>query len=223
MPIELKEQKIGIAVDSVIFTIKDGKLMVLLIKMKKKQYSGTWAFPGGLIEQNETTEHAARRILKEQTGVTDVYLEQLGTFDDPKRDKAARVVSVAYFALVPEAEIELLMNDKYDEVRLWPTEKLPAFAYDHAQMAKTAVQRLRAKLEYTNVAWSLLPENFSLTDLQKIYETILGHELDKRNFRRKILSLGLISPTGKKQTVGKHRPAQLHHFKERKLVYMDIL
>lgn len=223
MPIELKDQKIGVAVDSVIFTIKDGELAVLLIKMKKKPYAGTWAFPGGLIEQAETTEHAARRILKEQTGVSDVYLEQLGTFDEPKRDKAARVVSVAYFALVPEAEIVLLDNEKYAEAALWPVSRLPRFAYDHEEMAETAVQRLRAKLEYTNVAWSLLPEDFTLTKLQQTYESILGRALDKRNFRRKILSLGLIKPTGGKQSGGKHRPAQLYHFKQRKLVYMDIL
>ncbi|MFA5185295.1 MAG: NUDIX domain-containing protein [Patescibacteria group bacterium] len=223
MPIELKDQRIGVAVDSVIFTIKDGRLMVLLIKMKKKPYFDTWAFPGGLIEQNETTEHAARRILKEQTGVADVYLEQLGTFDEPKRDKAARVVSVAYFALVPEAELELLVNDKYEEARLWTVDRLPKFAYDHESMAETAILRLRAKLEYTNIAWSLLPEDFTLTKLQQTYESIMGRPLDKRNFRRKILSLGLIKPTGSKQSGGKHRPAQLYHFKDRKLVYMDIL
>jgi len=218
-----KMQNIRVAVDSVIFSIKDGALSVLLIGMNKDPFKGQKAFPGGFIGQNETTEDAARRILKEETGVSDVFLEQLATFDAPKRDPRGRVISVAYYALLPSSDIKLKAAAKYSDIGWYATGELPKLAYDHKQIAETAINRLRSKLEYSNVAWSLLPRDFTLTELQKVYETILGRDLDKRNFRRKILALGLIDDSGEKQKGGVHRPAQLYHFKQRKLVYTDVL
>ena len=218
-----KKQNIKVAVDAVIFTIQRGQLMTLLIQMKKKPHSGKWAFPGGLLRQNETTEAAAARILKEQTSVSDVYLEQLATFSDTKRDSTGRVVSVAYFALISGEGMKLKTTDKYQDVRWWPIKKLPSLAYDHKEISKVALNRLQAKLEYSNLAWSLLEREFTLTDLQDVYETILDRKLDKRNFRKKILSLNLILQVGRKRRGGAHRPAELYRFKQRKLEYIDIL
>ncbi|OGL95651.1 hypothetical protein A2348_03480 [Candidatus Uhrbacteria bacterium RIFOXYB12_FULL_58_10] len=220
---DASEQHIKLAADAVIFTVRDGALMALLIQMKKTPYTGMWAAPGGMIEQNETTETAARRILNMQTGVTDAHLEQLATFDDPKRDRLGRVVSVAYVALVSSEHVELKTTEKYQDVRWWPVRKLPALAYDHKGILAVAVSRLRAKLEYTNVAWSLLPKKFTLSQLQEVYEIILGRTVDKRNFRRKVLDLKLVEPTGKKSARGAHRPAELFKFKQRKMEYVDVM
>ena len=217
------EQDIKVATDAVIFTVRRGELMALLIQMKKVPYTGKWVVPGGIIEQIETSEQAARRILKTQTGVSDAHLEQLATFDDPKRDKLRRVVSVAYVALVASEKVILKTTEKYGDVRWWPTSKLPPLAYDHREIVAVGVARLRAKLEYTNVAWSLLPAQFSLTELQEIYEIILGRPVDKRNFRRRVLDLGIVVGTGTKRTGGAHRPAELYAFKKRKMEYIDII
>ncbi len=216
-------QSIRVATDAVIFTVRENELVALLIQMKKAPYAGMWAVPGGLIEQTETTESAARRILKTQTGVTNAHLEQLATFDDPKRDPLGRVVSVAYMALVHDQKVVLKTTEKYADIRWWPIRKLPALAYDHKKILTVAVARLRAKLEYTNVAYSLLPKEFPLSELQDAYETILARPVDKRNFRRKILELNLVESTGKKSEGGAHRPAELFRFCKQTLVYVDVI
>jgi 8-oxo-dGTP diphosphatase len=211
-----------VAVDAVIFTVQRGELQVLLIQMKKRPFENQWAFPGGIIEDQEPTEHAAKRILHTQAGVRDVYLEQLMTFDDPRRDPLGRVISVAYYALVPNEGIHLQTTDRYKDVRWWSVKKLPSLAYDHAHIAHIALQRLRSKLEYTNVAWSLLSEEFTLTELQALYESILGRALDKRNFRKKIQSLGIVKETGKLRKGATNRPAMLYTFKQRKPVIIKL-
>ncbi len=216
-------QDIRLAADAAIFTVKDGRLQVLLIRMKKKPYEGRWALPGGLLEDGETTEGAARRTLLAQTGVRDAYLEQLATFDAPGRDPFGRVVSVAHFALVPDADIGLRTSEKYAGVKWQEVAGAKRLAYDHDRILAAAVARLRAKLEYTNVVWSLLPEAFTLSELQGVYEAILGRALDKRNFRKKILALGLLKATGKKRAEGAHRPAELYRFRRRELSYIDVL
>jgi len=215
-------QKISVAVDAAIFTIHAGEVKMLLIQMKKKPYIEQWAMPGGLIEKDETSEQAARRILLCQTGVKGVYLEQLATFDDPKRDAAGRVLSVAYIALVPSASVHLQTTDKYTDIRWWSVSRLPKLAYDHRSMAKVALDRLRAKVGYTNIVWSILPLTFSLSELQRVYEIILGEPMDKRNFRKKIFSLALIEKTGQKREGEAHRPAALYQFKKRQLEYVDL-
>lgn len=217
------KQRIWVAVDAIIFTVRNNKLHALLIQMKKHPYEGRWAFPGGLIGELETTEEAARRILKTQTGVEDVYLEQLATFDGPKRDPFGRVISVAYLALVPSEHVVLKTTDRYEDVAWRPVDELPELAYDHSRMASDAIRRLRAKLEYTNVAWSLLPEVFSLTELQNIYEAILDRPLDKRNFRKKMLSLRLLAASGKKRKGSAHRPAELYRFRDKRSVTIHVL
>ncbi len=212
-----------VAVDIVIFTIDEGKLKVLLIRMEKKPFTGKWAFPGGLVGFKESLDEAARRDLYEKTGVKNVYLEQLYTFGDVRRDPFSRVVSVAYVALVNKNRIKKLTTTaKYTGIDWFNMAKLPRLAYDHNKVAKYALERLRLKLEYTNIVFSLLPRYFTLAHLQEIYEIILGKKLDKRNFLKKINSLNLLKKTRKLEK-GAHRPARLYEFRTRKPRIIEIL
>ncbi len=222
-PTSHAKQYIKIAADNCIFTVREGKLQVLLIQMKKKPFTGRWALPGGLIGNRERLLAAAEHVLKLQTGVTGVYLEQLFTFDTLDRDPFGRVVSSAYMALVPDTRRELKPNPKYSAVQWLPISKLPHLAYDHDSIVAYAIERLRAKLEYTNVAWSLLPAEFTLTELQQIYETVLNRRLDKRNFRKKILELKLLATVSRKAARGAHRPAQLYRCRSRRPQILQVL
>lgn len=212
-----------IATDVVILTVRDGKPQVLLIKMKKHPYEKAWALPGGLVSGEESLEDSARKHLKEKAGVAQVYLEQLATFGDPARDPFGRVVSVAYVALIPTDNVELMTTDEYADVAWSPVSRLPQLAYDHKDIVRTALSRIKAKLEYTNIAYSLLPHEFPLSAVQELYEIILGRPLDKRNFRKKFLTLNLVTPIKGGQSQGAHRPAQLYRFKERKPMMVEVL
>lgn len=212
-----------IATDVAIFTVEEGELKVLLIKMKKHPYEKAWAIPGGLVRGDESLDDAARRHLSGKTGVERVYLEQLASFGAPDRDPFGRVVSVAYVALIPVGTKELRTTEEYGGVAWFPVRKLPPLAYDHKEILMTAVERLRAKLAYTNIAYGLLPREFTLTELQRVYEIILGTALDKRNFRKKLAALGLLVPTGKTRKEGAHRPALLYRFAEHKPRNIEVL
>jgi 8-oxo-dGTP diphosphatase len=216
-------QNIKVAVDAAIFTIKNDSLQILLIQMKKNPFTESWAIPGGMIQNDETTLDSALRILTTQTGLRGVFLEQLKTFDDQTRDPAGRVISVAHWALVPDHDIQLKTTEKYADVRWWNVNKLPKLAYDHDLIVKEALARLKSKIQYTNIVWSLLPVEFTLTQLQHVYEIILGNAMDKRNFRKRISDLKLIRPVGKKSTGAAHRPAELFSFRQRKLDYVEIV
>ena len=206
-------QNVKVAVDNCIFTVVDGRLKVLLIKMRKKPFGGMWALPGGLIDEGESLRDAAARILKEQTGVEGLYLEQLYTFDGRTRDPEGRVVSVAYYSLVPPVGLALGTTSKYEAVRFWDCNERPReLSYDHEAILGYAQARLQAKVQYTNVMWSLLPPRFTLRELQTAYQGVLDRGLDKRNFRKKILSLGLLRASGQKSKGGRHRPAMLYQF-----------
>jgi 8-oxo-dGTP diphosphatase len=204
-------QNIKIAVDNAIFTIIDQKLNVLLIEMKEK-FEGSWALPGGLLENDETLDDAAARYLSMQTNIQNIFLEQLYTFSDPNRDSLQRVVSTAYYALIPSDRQAIQTSSKYKSVRWCPIDELPSLAYDHTQIIATALERLRSKISYSNIVWSLLPQEFTFAQLQNVYEIILNKELDRRNFRRKYLSLDLIRELAKKSSGDAHRPAQLYTF-----------
>lgn len=198
-----------LATDVAIFTVAGNELKILLIKMQKEPYLKHWALPGGLIEPKETAEKAARKHLHKRTGIKGVYLEQLYTFSKINRDPFGRVVSVAYFALVPSSGIRL----RSDGQSAWfAVNKLPPLAYDHQEMVSLAVRRLKSKLTYSPIAYSLLPSEFTLGELQKTYEIILGKSLDKRNFRKKILASELLQKAGKKKRGGPNRPAELYRF-----------
>lgn len=201
----------NVSVDVVIFTLRQDDLQVLLVKRKVAPYAGRWAIPGGFVQVNEPLESAARRELEDETGVRDVYLEQLYTFGDPRRDPRGRVITVAYFALVP-APLALKAGSDAADARWWSMYDLPAPAFDHARILDYALTRLRYKLEYTAVGFQLLPERFTLSELQKAYEVVLGVQLDKRNFRRKILEAKIIEETGEHR-VGEGRPAMQYRFR----------
>ncbi len=202
-----------VAVDVVIFTITAGDLKALLVEVKSGPFAGQWAFPGGLVRVGDSPEATAARELLVQTGLHDVYLEQLRTFGEPTRDPHAHVVSVAFFALVPEPGTAHAAdrNGKYSRARWLPVRALPPLAYDHNVIAAYALERLQAKLEYTNIVYSLLADEFTLGELQEIYEVILGRTLDRRNFRKKILALRLLRRLRRRRR-GPHRPAQLYAF-----------
>ncbi len=202
----------AVSVDVIIFTLRENDLQVLLIQRKNPPMKGRWAIPGGFIQANESLEAAARRELKEETGIRDVYLEQLYTFGDPKRDPRGRVITVAYFALVP-GPLAVQAGTDASDARWWSVYQLPKLAFDHNQILQYALQRLRYKLEYTAAGFQLLPPTFTLTEIQKAYEIILGESLDKRNFRRRILEGGIIEETGE-ITISRGRPAKLYRFRE---------
>ncbi len=203
------------AVDVVIFTIIDDKLKILLIKRGSKTFRNKWALPGGRVEINEPLEEAARRELKEETGVENLYLEQLYTFGDPFRDPRGRVVSVAYLALAGDKKPKLKPDTDAQEASWFLLKSLPKLAFDHDKIISYALKRLRWKLEYTNVAYGLLPKQFTFLELQRIYEIVLGKKIDKRNFQKKIFSLSLIEPTGKSRRDVSFRPPLLYKFKKR--------
>ena len=210
------------AVDAVLFALSEGTLKALLVKIKKGVFAGRWAFPGGLVQLGETLDDAARRELYEKTGVQDLYLEQLYTFGDARRDPTAHTVAVAYFALVPDPGQVLRRGEKYADIGWFPVRALPPLAYDHNAIAAYALQRLQAKLSYTNIVYSLLPREFTLAEIQRIYEVILARHLDRRNFRRKILALGLLKPLPKTRR-GAHRPATLYTFIRRSPMNVEVL
>jgi 8-oxo-dGTP diphosphatase len=209
----------AVAVDVVIFTVIESDLKVLLIQRVIKPVDA-WAIPGGFVLKDEDLKTAAKRELLEETGVKDVYLEQLYSFGDPKRDPRARVISVAYFALVEPEKVELRFGSDAKDVAWFSMKDIPPLAFDHKEILDYAYQRLIWKLEYTNVVYSLLPRFFTLTQLQQAYETILDHPLDKRNFRRKFIHTGLIVPTGEKEG-GAHRPAELYRFVKEKPAFIQ--
>lgn len=218
-----KYQFAVIATDVVVFTVRDDKLWVLLMKMTKEPYQKSWAVPGGLVGANESPETATRRQLKEKTGLANVYLEQLATFGEVGRDPFGRVVSVAYLGLLPTGAASVAAIDSRADVAWYSVNKLPSLAYDHSAMVSVAVERLQNKLGYTTIAGQLLPKEFTLSELQRVYEIILGREIDKRNFRKKFLALELVQSTGRQQDGGAHRPAALYRFVGTKPQVVDIL
>ena len=213
---------LGVAVDVAVFTVRDHALHVALIQMKRPPFEGRWALPGGRIRVDETVEQAAARELEEKAGVRDVWLEQLYSFSDPERDPQGRCVSVAHLALIP-ATAQLRTSNNYSAIGWFPAVRPPALAFDHKEMLAYAVKRLRAKLEYTNVAYSLLEPTFTLGELQRVYEAILDKKLDPRNFQRRIQDVGLVEPTGEMRTGRAHRPARLFRFRVRKPLEIAVL
>lgn len=202
----------AVTVDTAIFTIDDGRLKVLFTKRAKAPFTGKWALPGGFLFHGESTANAAKRVLKEKSGLGEVYLEQLYTFDDIGRDPRGPILSVAYFALINAVKIKLDPKAGAEVSGFFDIKKIPSLAFDHAKILAYALQRLRYKLEYTNAVSALLPHKFTLGQLQSAYEIILDRKIDKRNFRKKFLALNLIKPTREKLAGIRHRPAQLYSF-----------
>lgn len=207
-----KYDRPSVTVDVVIFTLIEQALHVLMVQRRHWPYEGHWAIPGGFVNMDEALDAAARRELEEETGLRDVYLEQLYTFGTPGRDPRTRVISVAYIALVRADAQTLRVSDESTDVRWFPVAKLPGkLAFDHDEILDAAMGRLRSKLEYTTLAFQLLPEVFSILELKHIYEQILGEELDKGNFYRKIKDAHVLEDTGQRRE-GRGRPTSLYRF-----------
>ncbi|HMS60432.1 MAG TPA: NUDIX domain-containing protein [Tepidiformaceae bacterium] len=199
------------AVVVVIFGVVRGQLSVLLIERAAEPCAGTWALPGGLLRDAESLDEAASRKLADETGVSDVFLEQLFTFDN--QGGRANVV-VTYFALVDVARTRLRPDLEWRPA--WhPVRGVGPLAFGNERIVAYAEERLRNKLEYTNVVYSLLPARFTLTEMQRVYEAILGEVIDKRNFRRRVVGLGIVRETGETEKLGAHRPAMLYEFTRR--------
>ena len=204
----------SVTVDVVIFSLHNEDLRVLLIQRKYEPYQGAWAIPGGFVQMGESLEDAARRELLEETAVSNVYLEQLFTFGKPDRDPRTRVITIAYIALVPHDAIQPQAGDDAAEAAWFSMNDLPDLAFDHQEIIDYALTRLRYKLEYTTVGFELLPDQFTLSELQQAYELILGETLDKRNFRSKIISAKILEESGKMKQEGKGRPAKLYQYRQ---------
>lgn len=211
----------AVTVDLVIFTVSAEKLKALLVKRAREPYAGSWSIPGGFLKLGESLDDAAVRVMHEKTGVKEVYLEQLYTFGRPERDPRTRVITVTYIALIPWQDLVQPESGKVTDLGWFDVSELPGLAFDHREILIYAVNRLRAKATYSNIVYGLLPVQFRLSDLQKIYEIITDHPLDKRNFRKRMLATGLLKETGKKELIGAHRPAMLYCFKKREYVIME--
>lgn len=208
----------AVTTDIVLFTVKSGKLQVLLIERGEKPFKNEWALPGGFLKMEEDLDACAVRELYEETGVKDVYLEQLGTFGAVGRDPRERVISVAYFALVPEDNITLRAGTDASKAEWFDIDDLPTLAFDHSDILERAMQRLAAKMDYSTIGLQFMGDEFTLTDVQTIYEIAAGKSLDKRNFRKWLLSLGLIEESGNMSKGGAFRPAKLYQVKDKSKV-----
>ena len=203
----------AVTVDIVIFTVEAGDLKVLLVKRAQEPYRDRWALPGGFIRLDESLRRAAWRELKEETGVAAGFLEQIGAFGRPDRDPRERVISVAYFALLPRDRLTIQPASDAKDARLVNVDELPELAFDHARMLRYARERLKDKAGDPSIVLQLMPEEFTLSELQRVFELILGCALDKRNFRKRADLLTRIEPTGETRQDGPHRPAKLYRIR----------
>jgi len=203
----------AITTDMVVFTIREAALQVLLIKRGAMPFKGRWALPGGFLKPDEDLEACARRELEEETGVSGFYLEQLYTFGALKRDPRERVITVAYFALIRSDAVILQAASDAAGAAWARVDELPALAFDHEQIIAAARQRLAAKLDYSTLAFQFLPERFTMRELHTVYETVLGTELDRRNFYKKMLASGELLETAESRLEGAHRPAAVYRLR----------
>jgi 8-oxo-dGTP diphosphatase len=210
-----------VAADVAVFAFRDGAMNVLLVRRRYEPYQSYWALPGGLMDAGETLEEAAERELREETGVTDTFMEQLATFSDVDRDPRGRVISCCYLALVDGGKVRLRPGSDAREAAWRPLEPLlqqteegRVLAFDHDRILAYARRRLAYKLEYQNVAWGLLPEAFTLSELRRVYEAAIGRAFEPNNFRRIALGWGVLAEAGERPTGG--RPAALYRFADRR-------
>lgn len=210
----------ALTVDCVVFGLGerddgDKELQILLIQRGGEPFRRQWALPGGFVNMDETVEEAARRELAEETGLTEIYLEQLYTFSGVDRDPRERVVSVAHYALVRKQRHRPVADTDADDVVWFSMDQLPELAFDHSEIISMARDRLRGKVQYQPIGFELLPQKFPLRDLQRLYEIVLGRDLDKRNFRKKILGMGVLRELDEMEQGVQHRAAKLYRFDRR--------
>ncbi len=212
MPHTYQYPRAALTVDCVVFGFDGGELKVLLIQRGLEPFKGSWALPGGFVRVDETIDEAARRELLEETGLKNVFLEQLYTFGTVNRDPRERVVSVAYYALVKLSDHQAKAATDAAHAEWLPVSRFPALAFDHKEIVLLALAGLRGKVRSEPIGFELLPPKFTLTELQELYEAILETHLDKRNFRKKVLGFGLLVSLKETRMTGRHRPAQLFRF-----------
>ena len=203
----------AVTVDVAVFTIAAGRLAVVLVRRATWPHAGKWALPGGFVGIDESLTRAAWRELREETGLKAGYLEQLGAFGRPDRDPRERVITVVYIALAATDRIELRAGSDAADARLFFLDELPELAFDHARILQLATERLRDRLDTEGVARRLMPERFTLTELQRACEAVAGTRTDKRNFRKKLNARELVEATGEVRRDGAHRPARLYRLK----------
>lgn len=211
----------ALTVDCVVFGMDEGDLKVLLIRRGVEPFTGKWALPGGFVRMEESLDDAARRELEEEAGIRPSHLEQLYTFGEPGRDPRGRVVTVAYFALVKLSDHRVHASTDAREAAWFSVWDTPKLAFDHAEILGTALQRLKGKVRYQPIGFELLPPKFTLTQLQRLYEIILERELDKRNFRKKILSMDLLEELDEVEQDVSHRAARLYRFDHKKYKQLE--
>ncbi len=216
MPFTYQYPRAALAVDCVVFGLDDEELKVLLIERDGEPFAGKWALPGGFVRLDETLDDAARRELAEEAGVERVYLEQLCSFGDLDRDPRERVVTVAYYALVKLADHRVRGATDARDAAWFAAGDVPRLAFDHNQILAVALDRLRSKVRYQPLGFELLPPKFTLTELQRLYEVVLEQPLDKRNFRKKVLSMGLLDELDEVQKDVAHRAARLYAFNKKR-------
>ena len=212
MPFSSETFKSAFSVDSVIFAFEDGKLQVLLIKRAEEPFKNQWALPGALVEIDENLRDAPMRSLKELTGLENVFLEQVFTFGKVDRHPKGRVITVAYYSLINKNNVTPVPSSFAQEVEWHAIQDINSLAFDHYEIMTVCLKRLRESVRRRPVGFELLPETFTLSDVQDLYETILDKELDKRNFRKKILSLKILDDIKEYQQNVAHRPAKLYKF-----------
>lgn len=221
MPYSYEFPRPALTVDCVVFGLdQDNLLKIILIQRQLPPFPGQWALPGGFVRVEESLEAAARRELREETGIENVFLEQLYTFGEVDRDPRDRVVTVAYYALVNLWEHRIEATTDARDAAWFPVTKTPPLPFDHQRILATALARLKSKVRYEPIGFELLPKKFTLSQLQKLYETILEQELDKRNFRKKILKMDLLLALDETQQEVAHRAARLYQFDEFKYQHL---
>lgn len=202
----------SVTVDMVIFSVFDNELKVLLVERGMEPFKDRWAIPGGFVQINESLDETAQRELIEETGVKDVYLEQLYSFGEINRDPRGRVITISYFALVNADKVKLKASTDVKDVKWFSIKKLPVLAFDHKKILDYALKRLKWKFEYTCVGFSLLPKKFKLSELQRLYEVVFDKKFDKRNFMKKVHSLNILKEEGIDESVP-YRPPTLYSLK----------
>lgn len=213
----MSKPTIRVSVDAVVFGYDSMHgLSVLLIRRKYDPFQGQWAIPGGLVDENESLEDAVVRELNEETGIHVNYLEQLYTFGDLGRDPRNRVVTVAYYGLVKQTNFELYADTDAEEAQWFNVDELPPLAFDHARIMDTAIERLKGKISYEPIGFELLGDKFPFSELHKLYETVYGKSIDRRNFKKKFLQLNILEELDEKVSHGKGRPGSLFKFNKEK-------
>jgi 8-oxo-dGTP diphosphatase len=213
MPYTYEYPRPALTVDCILFGFDEGDLKVLLIQRANDPFKGLWAFPGGFLDMEDpTVEFAAKRELEEETGLTNVFMEQLYTFGDNGRDPRGRTVSVAYYALIKLSDYKVQAGTDAENAQWFAISEVPPLAFDHAKIFQVAIERLKGKVRYQPIGFELLPEKFTLSQLQHLYEVVLGTSLDKRNFRKKILKMNLLVELEEWQAGVPHRAARLYRF-----------